>query len=130
MNVKHQQNDYTDSDIRIKPLVVFIATTLVVAVAVVFFTYYLFNRYAAQSGQDAITKSERLIALSRPTNAVVEGAAEAVIALAAQRAREDAVLNHYKWLDAEKGVVQIPVARAMEVMVENGLFPVRPAEAQ
>ena len=39
--------------------------------------------------------------------------------LAATRLREDRHLNHYGWIDREKGVVRIPVERAMGLMVER-----------
>jgi hypothetical protein len=39
---------------------------------------------------------------------------------------EDQVLNSYGWMDQPKGVVRIPIARAMELVVQKGL-PVRAA---
>jgi len=39
---------------------------------------------------------------------------------------EDQVLNNYGWVDQQKGVVQIPIERAMELVVRKGL-PVRAA---
>jgi hypothetical protein len=42
------------------------------------------------------------------------------------RAREDAELNTYGWIDRTAGVVRIPVARAIELVLERGL-PVRSA---
>jgi hypothetical protein len=35
--------------------------------------------------------------------------------------REQAVLNSYRWIDRSKGVVQIPIERAMELTAERGL---------
>jgi len=35
------------------------------------------------------------------------------------RAREDAVLNGYGWIDRAHGVVRIPIDRAMELFVER-----------
>jgi hypothetical protein len=35
------------------------------------------------------------------------------------RAREDAELTQYKYLDRGKGTVRLPIARAMELMVEE-----------
>jgi len=43
------------------------------------------------------------------------------------RAEEDAVLQHYGWVNAENGVVRIPLERAMELVLERGL-PQRTAE--
>jgi hypothetical protein len=37
------------------------------------------------------------------------------------RASEEAELNSYGWIDRTAGVVRIPVARAMELMLERGL---------
>ncbi len=40
------------------------------------------------------------------------------------RAAEDSILTTYGWVDRDSGLVRIPIARAMELMVERGL-PVR-----
>ncbi len=37
------------------------------------------------------------------------------------RAREDSVLTGYGWVNRDSGVVRIPVARAMEILVARGL---------
>jgi hypothetical protein len=44
--------------------------------------------------------------------------------LKAIRAEEDKLLNGYAWVDQPKGVVRIPVDRAIEVLAQRGL-PVR-----
>ena len=41
--------------------------------------------------------------------------------LAAYRAEEDAVLSSYGWVDKEKGVVRIPVERAIDILAQRGL---------
>lgn len=41
--------------------------------------------------------------------------------LAALRRREEAVLTHYGWIDREKGVVRIPIHRAMALLARRGL---------
>jgi hypothetical protein len=41
--------------------------------------------------------------------------------LKAIRAEEDKLLNGYAWVDAPKGVVRIPVDRAIEVLAKRGL---------
>jgi hypothetical protein len=41
------------------------------------------------------------------------------------RADEDAVLDSYGWVDPAKGVVRIPVSRAMDLAAERGLKAVR-----
>jgi hypothetical protein len=44
----------------------------------------------------------------------------------AARAREDALLGGYGWVDANAGVARIPIDRAMEILVEKGLPPSKP----
>lgn len=48
-------------------------------------------------------------------------------ALAAMRAQEESRLRSYGWIDQEKGIVHIPIERAMEILVERGL-PARQSE--
>lgn len=41
--------------------------------------------------------------------------------LAELRRREEALLSTYGWIDRDAGVIRIPIDRAMQVMVEQGL---------
>jgi hypothetical protein len=41
------------------------------------------------------------------------------------RAAEDQLLHHYSWVDRDKGVVRIPIDRAMDMLAQRGL-PARP----
>ncbi len=42
------------------------------------------------------------------------------------RAMEDHLLNSYRWVDAEAGIVSMPVERAMDLIAARGL-PVHPS---
>jgi hypothetical protein len=44
--------------------------------------------------------------------------------LEALRARDFRILNHYTWVDRTKGVVSIPIDRAIEKLVSEGMPPV------
>ena len=44
-----------------------------------------------------------------------------ILDLKAIRAEEDKLLTGYAWVDQKKGVVRIPVARAIEVLAKRGL---------
>jgi hypothetical protein len=46
---------------------------------------------------------------------------------AAAQAREDAILTSYGWVDRGAGIARIPIDRAMELLVEKGLPPSKPA---
>jgi hypothetical protein len=37
------------------------------------------------------------------------------------REKEDVVLNHYGWVDPNRGVVRIPIDRALDLIAERGL---------
>lgn len=48
--------------------------------------------------------------------------------LVALRARNEAELNSYGWVDRTNGIVRIPIERAMDLLAQRGL-PVRPTHA-
>ncbi len=41
------------------------------------------------------------------------------------RRQEDAVLNSYGWIDRRNGIVRIPIDRAMELLAQRGLPPLK-----
>jgi hypothetical protein len=43
--------------------------------------------------------------------------------LKAMRTREDWTLTHYTWVDKQKGVVQIPIDRAIQIVAQRGIPP-------
>lgn len=124
MNDLQQDNDYTDKDIRIRPLVFFIALTLLITAATFVFMHYMFFRYERAGVSQSITTAERAMEASRPTNAVVEGLGEAAVALKQYKSYVDEKLNHLRWVDKDAGVVQLPIDVAMQQRVAAGL-PVR-----
>ncbi len=46
--------------------------------------------------------------------------------VAEMHAREDMLMNYYSWVDEQKQIVRIPIARAMEILAQKGL----PVESQ
>lgn len=45
------------------------------------------------------------------------------------RSEEDKILSTYGWTDKDKGIVRVPIDRAMELQLERG-FPTRPGGAK
>jgi hypothetical protein len=43
--------------------------------------------------------------------------------LQSYRAAQMGQLDHYSWIDRDKGIIGIPIQRAMEVIVERGIPP-------
>jgi hypothetical protein len=51
--------------------------------------------------------------------------------LKAMRAREDWTLSHYSWIDKPKGIVEIPIDRAIQIVAQRGIPPQKaPANLQ
>jgi hypothetical protein len=47
------------------------------------------------------------------------------------RAHEDWELNHYSWIDKQKGSVAIPIERAIQILAQRGIAPQKaPANLQ
>lgn len=42
------------------------------------------------------------------------------------RAEEEEILTTYGWVDKNRGVVRLPIERAMELLVQRGLLPAKP----
>ena len=101
-----------------------VALALVAVAALVLllglFRYLLSREGGPPSGRSQVAASEPAKAFPQPQLQESE-----VLDLKAIRAEEDRVLNGYAWVDPEKGVVRIPISRAMDVLAERGL-PVRP----
>lgn len=43
--------------------------------------------------------------------------------LKAMRTREDWTLTHYSWVDKRKGIVEIPIDRAIQIVAQRGIPP-------
>ena len=110
-----------DREISIRPLVAF-AIGLVVIIIV---------SGVAMWGLSVVLKA-REEAQDRPLSPVVqrEGAPPVPephlqttpeLDLKAMRAHEDSLLHSYAWVDREAGIARIPVERAMELLVQQGL---------
>lgn len=46
------------------------------------------------------------------------------------RAAEDAALNSYRWVDRGRGVVSIPIGRAIQILAQRGMPPSQPGGTQ
>ena len=45
------------------------------------------------------------------------------------RAEEEETLTSYGWVDKNRGLVRLPIERAMELLVQRGLPPAKPMPA-
>ena len=58
---------------------------------------------------------------------VVDNGDEDVVVL---HGKEDLLLDHYTWIDEQKGTVRIPIERAMELIAQRGLAVAPPEKTQ
>ena len=90
-------------------------------IASAFLMWFLFDRFAARETRS--TARPEAMASSNPRKEPPEPRLQPkpVMDLKTFRASEDAILNSYGWVDPDKGVVRIPVERAMELVAKEGL---------
>ena len=107
----------------------FAVALALVVVAALFLLFGLFRYLLSREGGPPAGRSQ--VVATEPAKAFPQPQLQQseVLDLKAVRAAEDRVLNSYAWIDPEKGVVRIPIDRAMELLAERGL-PSRPAAGE
>ena len=125
-NKTNEPRDYTDKDVRLKPLVVFfIGSTIFVAFTFIVLRLVI-NDYDA--GQEIKRQNqpdfaaERMLAPTNLPRLEIDEPAE----LAEHRAYEKSLIdNGVTWADAGQTVARIPVTNAMDILLSKNAFPAR-----
>jgi hypothetical protein len=112
---------HEETDINVWAVGKFAVALMLVTVAVLFVLFGLFRYLLSRDGGPPAGRSQ--VAASEPAKAFPQPQLQEneVLDLKAIRAAEDQVLHSYAWVDPEKGVVRIPIERAMDLLVERGL---------
>ena len=86
-----------------------------------FLMWFVFDRFTAREAR--LSPPEPRMEFSNPQKVPPEPRLEVdgVAALKAYRADEEAQVNSYGWVDPEKGIVRIPVNRALDLVAKEGL---------
>ena len=120
---------YETRDVKIRPLVVFVAGLAIAIIAsylVVFGVFRLFNTREATKDATADPAAVQRAALTDeqrlPAQPRIQANPSGEYQLLWQQ--EEHVLTTYGWVDRPAGLVRIPVDQAMKLVVEEGL-PVR-----
>ena len=97
-----------------------IALTLVVVVSQLVL-WWLFAHFSQREQKlsppvPAIVKAQ---APSAPPEPRLQGNPQ--LDLQKMRQEEDAVLNHYGWVDPDLGIVRLPIERALDIIAQKGL---------
>jgi hypothetical protein len=111
----------TKDDVNIRAVTKFglgLAGGIIVAA---FLMWFLFDRFAARETRRS-PQPERMEAMN-PQKEPPEPRLQPnpPMELKEFRAGEETILNNYAWIDPDKGIVRIPVARAMELIAKEGL---------
>jgi len=110
-----------DRDVDLAVIAKFAAALLVAAVVVHVLMWYLSKHFKA-SLERADPATPPVMAANPPEAAPGPRLqSDPNSDMAALRAEENAALESYAWLSPEKSAARIPVARAMEIVLANGL---------
>jgi len=120
------ESPYERRDLSPRVIGLFLAGLVLATGLVLLLIWGLFDHYAARQMRADIPPSPLAEVRQIPPDPrlQVNGPAD----LAAFRAKEEAELHSYGWVDREAGIVRIPIDRAMELLLERGL-PASPQEA-
>jgi hypothetical protein len=90
-------------------------------IVVSFLMWFLFDQFSAREGRQS-PRPEPMEA-SNPQKEPPEPRLQPnpPMELKEFRAAEDTILNNYAWIDPDKGIVRMPVDRAMELVAKEGL---------
>jgi len=121
---------YETRDVKLRPLVVFIAGLAVVGVVVYLVVFLMLRLFSGQAAREDARVAPSSV--SRPAPGPGEERlppepriqANAAADMDALRRQEDARLTTYGWVDRQAGIVRIPIDVAMTQVLEEGL-PVR-----
>jgi hypothetical protein len=111
------------SDATVRPIAMFGLGLFVLTVTALLLIGWMFDYFAAR--QTRLDTPPSPLAETRPLPLEPRLQVNPAQELREMRRAEEALLTSYGWVDQEAGLVRIPIARAMEMLVASGL-PVRP----
>jgi hypothetical protein len=111
---------YEKSDLTVKSAAAIAIVLTAVVAAVLLLILWMLGFFAVRFPAPLAPVSPRSTAVrSGPQEPPLQ--VDAIRDLQGLRAAEDALATSYGWVNREAGTVRIPVARAMELLVERGL---------
>ena len=114
-------NSLDDRDLNVRAVAKFGVGIGAGVICAAFLMWFLFDRFAAR--ETRLSAQPELMVSSNPRKEPPEPRLQPkpVMDLKEFHAGEEAILHTYGWVDPEKGVVRIPVERAMELVAKEGL---------
>jgi hypothetical protein len=112
-----EQRPYETQDARPGAVLIAGLVLLLVTAAAIGAMALLFGRFASQSDQGAAEPSPLAALQEKPSGPVLQ--VDPPAELAVLRAASADTLGGYGWVDPEEGIVRIPIARAMALLVKK-----------
>jgi hypothetical protein len=115
--VHHERSDVSVSGVFLFGLVLIVSAVIIHFI--VWGMMHYFTKREAQSGRPLptfVVRPPRAQTIPEPRLQVSPQED-----LQSMRAEEDAILDHYDWVDQQTQIVRIPVERAMQLLTERGL---------
>ncbi len=120
---------YEKRDINARPIYIYGTLLLIFTVLSMVFVDWLFDTMKSRSDAGQTPPSSTLRLTETPASPQPAFSMYPARSLADFRRAEDRHLNTYGWLDREAGLGRIPVVRAMDILIEQGLPPVPPPKS-
>jgi hypothetical protein len=117
----HPAGGHEQSDVDVRSVSKFGIGLCLGLIAAGFLMWFLFDRFARRETANMVKPA--VMEAANPQKEPPEPRLEAHprIDLKDYLAAEDRLVNSYGWVDPEKGIVRIPVSRAMDLMAKEGL---------
>ena len=112
--VGHEANDINPGRVALVALALAATIAVVLVTAYAIFQYFHVDQARTQTAPSPLSYTRE--PTPEPRLEVKPGED-----LKTVRAQEDAILKSYGWVDPDKGIVRIPIDRAIEIVAERGL---------
>lgn len=116
-DVRFEPKDVSHDNVILTGAVLLIVVWAVVGLLFFYFSYL--SHYRAEVSPPSIPYEEGAQKLPPEPRIQASPAAD----LQTLRAKENSLLTHYRWIDQSKGVVAIPIDRAIELIAQRGIPP-------
>jgi hypothetical protein len=111
---------HEESDIRVRPIAWAGAGLTVIVVLIFVLMRWTFVSYMTRDAAESAPENPLAASYGRQVPPEPRLQTHPVRDLRELRAAEDATLTSYGWVDRKAGIVRIPIARAMELLVSRG----------
>lgn len=117
--IEAPDSDYEKRDVSLQVIAIFGAGLIVLTIVVLLLMRLMFNALEATRERSEVPLAPLANTRQPPSGPLLQ--VNPAQELNEMRAREDALLNSYRWVNEEAGIVRIPINRAIELLAEKGL---------